>query len=171
MRRLILLRHAKTETVAASGDDFDRALTPRGQADAARMGQLLMDEGLKPDLALVSAGVRARQTWEILRGAFGEVEAEVLPALYLASAERLRELIEDREARAGTLLVVAHNPGIHDLALRLLREGSASASQMAKVQNGFPTATAAVFEIDEAGRPSYDGYFTPKDHGGGATPA
>ena len=171
MRRLILLRHAKTEAMAASGDDFDRALTPRGQADAARMGQLLKDEGFTPDLALVSAGVRARQTWELVKGAFGEVETEVLPALYLASAERLRELIEAREGRAKTLLVVAHNPGIHDLALRLLREGSASASQIARVQNGFPTATAAVFEIDAAGRPAYDGYFTPKEHGGGAASA
>ena len=64
MRRLILLRHAKAENQAASGEDIDRALTARGLADAARMGQVLADAGLQPDLALVSSGVRARQTWE-----------------------------------------------------------------------------------------------------------
>ena len=56
MRRLILLRHAKAENQAASGEDIDRALTARGLADAARMGQVLADAGLQPDLALVSSG-------------------------------------------------------------------------------------------------------------------
>lgn len=168
MRRLILLRHGKTEAMAASGDDFDRALLPRGRTDAALMAKVLLGEGLKPDLALVSAGVRARQTWEVAQTVFGEVKTEILPSLYLASAERMRDLIDERADGADTVIVVGHNPGIQELAVALLREGSASASQIAKAQNGFPTATAAVFEIDAAGRPAYDGYFTPKAFGGGA---
>lgn len=168
MRRLILLRHGKTEAMAASGDDFDRALLPRGQADAALMANVLLKEGMKPDLALVSSAVRARQTWEVARSVFGEVTTEIVPSLYLAPSERMRDLIDAWAERADTMIMVGHNPGIHELAVALLREGSASASQIAKLQQGFPTATAAVFEFDVAGRPSYDGFFTPKAYGGGA---
>jgi phosphohistidine phosphatase len=168
MRRLILLRHGKTEAMAASGDDFDRALLPRGQADTALIAKILLQEGLKPDLALVSSAVRARQTWEMARSVFGEVKTEIIPTLYLAPPERMRDLIEDWSGQAETLIVVGHNPGIHELAATLLREGAASASQIGKLQQGFPTATAAVFEIDEAGRAAYDGFFTPKAYGGGA---
>ena len=168
MRRLILLRHGKTEAMAASGDDFDRALLPRGKADAALMAKVMLEEGLNPDLALVYAAVRAKQTWEVAKTVFGDVTTEILPTLYLAPSERMRDLIDEWAERADTLIMVGHNPGIHELAVALLREGSASASQIAKLQQGFATATAAVFEFDVAGRPSYDGFFTPKAYGGGA---
>ena len=144
MRRLILLRHGKTEAMAASGDDCDRALLPRGQADAALMAKVLLEEGLKPDLALVSAAVRARQTWDVAKSVFGDVKTEIVPTLYLAPSERMRDLIDEWADRADTMIIVGHNPGIHELAVALLREGSASASQIAKLQQGFPTATAAV---------------------------
>ena len=134
MRRLILLRHGKTEAMAASGDDFDRALLPRGQADAALMAKVLLEEGLRPDLALVSAAVRARQTWEVAKSVFGDVKTEIVPTLYLAPSERMRDLIDEWGERADTLIMVGHNPGIHELAVALLREGSASASQIAKLQ-------------------------------------
>ena len=168
MRRLILLRHAKAENQAASGEDIDRALAARGLADAARMGQVLADAGLQPDLALVSSGVRARQTWEAAKAGFSPVRLEILPRLYLASAEQILSLAEAYGDQADTIVVVAHNPGLQDLAVRLMQEASAGHALIARVLNGFPTACAAVFLIDEAGRPSYDGLFVPKDHGGGA---
>ena len=168
MRRLILLRHAKAENEAASGEDADRALTPRGLADAARMGQVLADADLVPDLVLVSSGLRARQTWEAARPAFGSVSTEILPSLYLASAERITALVQAHGADADTVLVVAHNPGLQDLVLSLLHQGAAGQAIMAKVQHGFPTACAAAFIFDEHDRPVYDGLFIPKEHGGGA---
>ena len=67
------------------------------------------------------------------------------------------------------LLLIGHNPGIHALAVALLRRDSAPPSIVAKLDRGFPTATAAVFAIDQAGRASYDGLFLVKDYGGGGS--
>jgi phosphohistidine phosphatase len=59
-------------------------------------------------------------------------------------------------------MVVGHNPGLQELAVRLLREGGAPPSLVAKAQHRFPTASAAVFLFDAEGRPSYDGLFFPE---------
>lgn len=168
MHRLILMRHAKTERAAASGLDRDRALTDRGRADALLMGQVLMDKGLRPDLALVSTATRTRQTWELLQETFGDVEVRLEPKLYNAPAEVLRGFVEAAEDDGGCVLVLAHNPGVHILAHEYLVESAASPSILDKMSAGFPTAAAAAFEVDVAGRCAYDGYFTPKAFGGGA---
>src|ERR1700737_246170 len=68
MRRLMLLRHAKTETDAPSGKDHDRRLDDRGQGDAADVGGWLARNRHVPDLVLVSSAIRALQTWNILAG-------------------------------------------------------------------------------------------------------
>ena len=167
MRRLILMRHAKTERAAASSLDRDRALTERGREDAALMGRVLMDKGLRPDLALVSTATRTRQTWELLQDAFGDVEVRLEPKLYNASADVLRTFVEAAEDEGGCILVLAHNPGVHILAHEYLVESAASPSVLDKMSAGFPTAAAAVFEVDVAGRCGYDGYLTPKAFGGG----
>lgn len=168
MHRLILMRHAKTERAAASGRDSDRALTERGHADAALMGRVLAERGLRPDLALVSTATRTRQTWDHLHEAFGDVEVQADPALYNASAEGIRRFVEDAEERAGCLLVMAHNPGVHLLAVEYLTESAASPSVVDRMAGGFPTGAAAVFEVDAAGRCAYDGFLTPKAFGSGA---
>ena len=62
MKRLILMRHAKTETWTEGLDDFGRALTDRGHEDAARMAQELVDMGWSPERILVSTARRARET-------------------------------------------------------------------------------------------------------------
>ncbi len=168
MHRLILMRHAKTERAAASGLDRDRALTQRGREDALLMGRVLFEKGLRPDLALVSTATRTRQTWELMQEAFGDAEVRMEPALYNASSDTLRRHVEAAEEEAGCLLVLAHNPGVHMLAHQYLIESAASPSVMDRMAAGFPTAAAAAFEVDVAGRCAYDGYLTPKAFGGGA---
>lgn len=168
MHRLILMRHAKTERAAASGHDRDRALTARGREDGLLMGRVLFEKGLRPDLALVSSATRTRQTWDLLQEAFGDVEVRLLPDLYNATADVIRRFVEGAEDEAGCLLVLAHNPGIHLLAHEYLVESAASPSVLDRMAAGFPTAAAAVFEVDVAGRCAYDGYLTPKAFGGGA---
>lgn len=168
MHRLILMRHAKTERMAESGLDRDRALTPRGHDDAVLMGRILADKGLRPDLALVSSATRTRQTWETMHDAFGDVEVRIEPRLYDASTETIRRLVEDLEDSAGCLLVVAHNPGVQLLAMDYLTESAASPSILDRMAGGFPTGAAAIFEVDVAGRCGYDGFLTPKAFGGGA---
>lgn len=168
MHRLILMRHAKTERAAASGLDRDRALTERGHADAALIGRMLSERGLRPDLALISTATRTRQTWDDLHEAFGDVEVRLEPKLYNAPADVLRQFVEGAEDQAGCLLIMAHNPGIHLLAHEYLVESAASPGVLDKMAGGFPTGAAAIFEVDVAGRCTYDGFLTPKAFGGGA---
>lgn len=168
MHRLILMRHAKTERLAESGLDRDRALTPRGLDDAALMGRILAEKGLRPDLALVSAATRTRQTWDTMHEPLGDVEVRIEPRLYDATTDIIRRFVEDAEDKAGCLLIVAHNPGVQLLALEYLTESAASPSILDRMAGGFPTGAAAVFEVDVAGRCVYDGFLTPKAFGGGA---
>ena len=167
MRRLILMRHAKAERLSDSGQDHDRPLCPRGIADARLMARELAARGLRPDLALVSDAARTRGTWAAMAETFVETPARFDAGLYDASAERLRSAVEAAEDEADTLLLIAHNPGLQLLAYELLVEAAASPAVLARVES-FPTGAAAVFAVDAAGRPTYDGVFTPKSLGGGA---
>jgi phosphohistidine phosphatase len=167
MDRLILLRHAKAERNAPSGDDFDRALSERGRTDARLMGRVLAEAGWRPTTAWVSAAARTRETWAFASEAFAPLEPQYLKSLYHASSNVMMRLIEADEGAPGTVMIVGHNPGIHQLALELLIAGAASAHDLSQVRGRFPTATAVVFEIDAAGRPSFDGIYLASDHGGG----
>ena len=164
MQRLILLRHGKAER-ANVGGDFERGLTERGRSDAALMGRVLAQAGLVPDLALVSAAKRTRQTWQATGAVFPQAVAEIQPRLYGASGEQIAQAVEDAADQASTVIVVGHNPGLHSFALQLLGHGGAG--DRARLAAGFPTATAAAFTFDAQGRASYDGVFYAKDYGGG----
>lgn len=166
MRTLILLRHAKAERDAESGQDFDRALTNRGWADARLIGRVLADAGFVPDRARVSAARRAAQTWEAVATAFPLIEASVLPELFHAGPERLMAEIEGAAQDGETLLVVAHNPGLHTLALRWAR--ASRAPETSRIEAGFPTGAAAVFRSEGAETPSLEAFFAPSALGGGA---
>lgn len=161
MQRLILMRHAKAEA-SAPGGDADRALSPRGVSDADAMGRALAARGLVPDMALVSGARRTRQTWDQASEHFGDVELRVSDTLYNASADVLRRAVETVEDAAGCLMLIAHNPGVHQLAVEYLIESAASPSVMDKLAGGFPTGAAAVFTVDVAGRPAYEGWLTPE---------
>ena len=81
MNRLILMRHAKAERDSGSGRDMDRPLSSRGVADAGLVARALADRGVRPDVALVSAAARTRQTWDAAHYAFGDVQVAIEPAL------------------------------------------------------------------------------------------
>jgi phosphohistidine phosphatase len=163
MDRLILLRHGDAERDSESGDDFDRRLSDRGREESVRMGETLAELGLVPDLVLASGAVRTRETWAALAQAFPGARVKFEDELYLAEPERVRRAIDQACGGCGVLMVVGHNPGLQDLALGLLIEGSAQASATDRVRNGFPTAAAAVFLFDGHGLPAYDGVFFPRD--------
>ena len=168
MHRLILMRHAQAESAAPTGLDRDRRLAAPGREEALLIGRTLASKGLRPDLALVSTATRTRETWELVQEAFGDVEVRLEPALYNAPADVLRGHVERAEEEAGCLLLLAHNPGVHMLAYDYLVESAASPSILDRMAGGFPTAAAAVFEVDVAGRCAYDGWFTPQSVGGAA---
>jgi len=166
MRTIILLRHAKAERDSSTGEDIDRALTERGWADARLIGRVLADAGFAPDRALVSAARRTVQTWEAVATAFAPVEAEVMTELFHAAPERLIAEIEGAATEGGTVILVAHNPGLHTLASRWAR--ASGGPEAARIEAGFPTAAAAVFRTDGSEPPSLEGFFAPSAYGGGA---
>ncbi|MFV0474835.1 MAG: SixA phosphatase family protein [Pikeienuella sp.] len=129
--RLILLRHAKSDWTAGLSD-HDRPLNQRGRLAAPLMGAWLKERGLLPALALVSSARRTQETWERLGI---DAPMEIRGALYEAEAETILEEINLTEGAASPLLVVGHNPGIQDVANRLLRDPAILE---------YPTAQAAV---------------------------
>src|SRR5262245_34466110 len=151
MRRLLLLRHAKTETDAPSGRDQDRRLDDRGHKDAARMGEWIAGQP-SPDMVLVSPAARARQTWEIaweaMKGRVAAPQVEFVADLYGADPAELLEIIRtatipDNPRR---LMLVGHNPGMHELALMLTGGGDAASSKA--LAGNLPTAGLAIFDFD-----------------------
>jgi phosphohistidine phosphatase len=166
MDRLILFRHGKAERDSATGVDFDRPLAPRGVSDAAAMAKTLAELGLKPTLALVSPALRTRETWAAAQGAFPDAEVRYEPSLYNAEAGGVRQAVE-RATTPGLLMVIGHNPGLQDLTVALLREGSAPRELVAQAERRFPTSAVAVFLIDARGRPTFDGLMLP-ERGGAA---
>src|SRR5260370_35022443 len=115
MRRLMLLRHAKTESNAQSGQDQDRRLDDRGRHDAAAIGDWIGRHPPFPDLVLVSPAVRALQTWEIAREAMKhharQPQVEFLPELYGAHPAQLFQTTPMSSVNdPHQPLLVRHNP-------------------------------------------------------------
>ncbi len=162
MDRLILMRHGKAEPESASGEDFDRRLAPRGQAQSAEMAARLAEMGFSPDVVLVSPAARTRETWAAAEPQFPKARARFQDELYHADSAGVRHAAVKAGAAAATVMVVGHNPGLQELAVRLLTEGSAPASLISRAARQFPTAAAAVFLFDDNGRPHFDGLFFPE---------
>jgi phosphohistidine phosphatase len=158
MRRLMLLRHAKTEHDAPSGHDQDRRLDERGRLDAAALGTWIGRHPPLPDAVMVSTAVRARQTWEIARDAMMDAvrkqlpqpQVELLDELYGAEPTQLLRLIRQAEvANPARLMLIGHNPGMHELALMLAGSGNAAAKK--SLEDNLPTAGLAIldFAVDD----------------------
>jgi len=147
-RTLLLLRHAKSRWDDPVPDDFDRGLAPRGRSAAPRVARYLRKEGLKPDLVLCSAAVRAVETWRLAADAIGRKSVvKVLRGLYMAPPSRILSAIQHAPPTADTVLVVGHNPGIEHLAERLAGPES-RAKPLERIRSKFPTAAVAVFRFD-----------------------
>jgi phosphohistidine phosphatase len=145
-RRLLVLRHAKAEAVAAS--DHARRLTGRGRHDAAEAGRWARESGLVPDHAVVSDAARAQETWEAFRDGAGiTVEAELVAGLYPAGTDAALEILRTAPEDATTLLVVGHNPTMAQL-VHLLDDGNAEPEAFAAISAGFPTSALAVLEVE-----------------------
>ena len=153
MRRLMLLRHAKTEHDAPSGQDQDRRLDDRGRLDAAAIGGWIGRHLPLPDVVLVSTAVRTQQTWEIVRQAMQEAandfappQVEFLSELYGADPAQLLHSIRMAEAVGPKrLMLIGHNPGMHELALALSGSGDAAARKA--LEHNLPTTGLAILDF------------------------
>jgi phosphohistidine phosphatase len=144
MKRLLLIRHAKSSWHDPALSDHERPLAPRGRTAADRVADHLEREGSKVDLVLCSSARRTRDTLERLSQAFGEAEILVEDGLYGASAADLLDRLHEVSESVGTTAVIGHNPGIQDLALELAMDGP----DLERARAKFPTAALAVLEFD-----------------------
>ncbi|MBV9571780.1 MAG: histidine phosphatase family protein [Alphaproteobacteria bacterium] len=142
MKRLLLLRHAKTEQANKDTPaDFSRALTERGRADAVAMGQQLAGKAYLPDLILCSPSARTRQTLELVnRELRSPSECRYVDAIYAAGARQLLSLLQALQDKADMVMVVGHNPALEDSLGLLTRE--------ATTPRVFPPAAVAVIDFD-----------------------
>lgn len=153
MRRLLLLRHAKAERSAPGASDRERALTDRGRKDAAKIGAYMAGHALIPDRVLVSTATRCLQTWKAASGAFKPAPAAAsAEKLYDATQHDIFAVIKDAPAAAHSLLVVGHNPGLHELALLLIASGDVDARE--RLREKLPTSGLVIvdFAFDDWGR-------------------
>lgn len=145
MRRLILLRHAKSDRPPGV-EDLDRPLNPRGRQAAPRMGVYIADAGLRPDHVLVSPSRRTLETWDAVRVPLDGNPGETVAALYEAGAAQILDVVRGAPDNAGTLLVVGHNPGLQDFATEVV--GSGSKADRRRLATQFPTAALAVIDFE-----------------------
>jgi phosphohistidine phosphatase len=150
MRQLLLLRHAKSSWDDRSVPDRDRGLAPRGQYAAAAMGQAMRRLGLAPDLILVSPARRTRETLEALEPWDEAPLIEPIEILYLATAIQLVDALRGVPETVRSVMVVGHNPGMHELAVLLGGNATAPAAALAQVRAGYPTGALAEFNVPGA---------------------
>ena len=149
LRQLLLLRHAKSSWDDPRQSDHGRPLNARGRAAAAAMRQTLLGLALSPDVVLVSSARRTLQTLEALEPWEETPIVELMDALYLATAPQLLQVLNGVAETARSVMVIGHNPGLHDLALQ--RAGSVrDPADARRLAEGFPTGALAEFVIPGA---------------------
>lgn len=146
MRRLMLLRHAKSDWSQAGARDHDRVLNPRGREAAPRIGAYMAGHGLTPDRVICSTASRTRETWELAAKAFPAPPPVVHDArIYESSPATLLAVVKESAPEVHALLLVGHNPGMHELADLMIATGDLEGRQ--RLREKFPTAGLAVIDF------------------------
>jgi len=133
-QQVILVRHAHAEWPHFTGADFDRPLTPQGLADARATAAAIRDAGHRPGLLITSPALRTMQTTGVLAATLQLAEQSVQPvnALYNAGPDLLHAELRKAWRCAETVMLVAHNPGISELARVLTAHAGFSALRPAQ---------------------------------------
>jgi phosphohistidine phosphatase len=164
MERLILMRHGEAERPQPGLEDFDRALDAEGRSESRLMGRVLAKAGIVPDLALVSASRRTLETWKAVAEGFpGTIAVVEDQGLYAASASRLAVAVADAAARGRTIILVGHNPGIHQYGVHLAKQAGASDKAVRPLYERFPTGSLAVFAMGGPA-PEFERLFLVRDY-------
>lgn len=147
MKRLCLMRHAKSDWSDPANDDFSRPLNARGLVAADFMAGYIAKSPYRPDAVLCSTSARARETFAPLAKLLGKsVPVQYRDELYHAMPDLMLDEIHAAPDSASTLLVVAHNPGLVLLAMALAEDPEEEVAT--RVANGVPTGGFIVFEFD-----------------------
>jgi phosphohistidine phosphatase len=149
MRQLLLLRHAKSARDDPAASDHARPLTEAGRVAVASLRRAMLDLGLAPDVVLVSSARRTLQTLEALQPWDERPLIEPMDKLYLATAPQLLAILRGISDTVRSLMIIAHNPGLHDLALTLAGAHATQANRdgTRQLAEGFPTGALAEFTV------------------------
>lgn len=148
MLTLSLLRHAKSSWANPGQQDFDRPLNERGLDAAPRMGAFMASHGITPDLVLCSPSARTRQTLDLVLPHFSTAPTILYEdALYLGAPSTLLKRIRKLDGAIQHAMLVAHDPGLHQLAMEL--PGSGAPDVLQALAQKFPTAALAVIVFEE----------------------
>ena len=142
MKKLFLLRHAEASMNAPS--DRERPLTDFGKSQASALGEDMKRKNFVPELIYCSPARRTSETYEGLN--FENIAAEQPERLYNAPACDLLNFIQNTNSNIASVMVIAHNPGIYQLAHVLAAEDVSDAYN--KVLMGYPPASLSVLECD-----------------------
>lgn len=146
---LTILRHAEAERASATQDDHERALSAQGLGEAKALGLYLRSRSFAVQHVLCSTSLRTRQTWEELHAQHPlSVQTEFTPALYLASAKELMNLVQGLPEDWDSAMLIGHNPGLHSLCLMLA--GAGEITLRTRMAGVFPAGALAVLTFDRA---------------------
>jgi phosphohistidine phosphatase len=147
MKRLFLLRHAKSSWKDSSLPDHDRPLAGRGKRASKTMATYMRENGIEPALVLCSSATRARETLaRVAPGLGGSPEVRIESELYEASAPGLLRRLQRVDGGVSSVLLVGHNPSVERLALDLASRGPA----LERLASKYPTGALATLEFDGA---------------------
>ncbi|MGB7373196.1 SixA phosphatase family protein [Pontixanthobacter sp.] len=144
MKKLALLRHAKSDWDDIGTRDFDRGLNDRGRKGAKLIGRHIREYGLNWDVLVASSAERVQRT---LEAALPDAKPVFDKRLYLASTDTIVDVIHELAAGADTVLVAGHNPCLQEMLYMLVPPSQENALFDAAATK-YPTASFAVFELD-----------------------
>ncbi|MCB5362974.1 histidine phosphatase family protein [Pusillimonas sp. CC-YST705] len=143
--RLCLLRHAQAALVPGL-PDHDRPLTESGETAALRVGDWLAEAQLLPDIAIVSTARRTRATWDgVQKRLSAFVPAVFEKRIYESTPENILESIQYTAEAHHCVLVVGHNPGLHQLALDLIEQGDSNS--LARLNQEFTPGSLVIIDF------------------------
>jgi phosphohistidine phosphatase len=146
MKRLAVLRHAKSSWDDPDLDDFNRPLNDRGWKAARRMGREMEHRGMRFDLVLASTAARVRETIDGVQEKYDfDAPIQFEQRIYLATEGELLELVRAFPEKVGSPLIIGHNPGLERLVVELTRDDDEGLRQ--RVAGKFPTAGLAAVEL------------------------
>jgi phosphohistidine phosphatase len=146
MRRLLLLRHAKSSWAEPGASDHARPLNRRGQEAAPRVGAYLNRHKLIPDVVLCSTATRTRETWDLLAAEMRDApQATYVERLYDATPRTLLDVFRHADAAARSVLAIGHNPGLQEIATDLIAAGDLDDRE--RLREKLPTGGLVVIEF------------------------
>src|SRR5437016_4247303 len=145
VRMILLLEHGNSGWSDPSVADLERPLAPRGERASQRIAKYIRQKKIRPALVLCSPSLRTRQTLEAIESSLGKQSViELEPQLYAASEGELLERLQALPESVDSVMLIGHNPGLHELARLLASRGA----ELPRLEQKFPTGALATLVVD-----------------------